>query len=104
MHEHYIIDANGDTVDAIPLCSDACHRDYAGAQYDGWNGAHETEFTQWCAACGVVIPGTDEDDDGQPCDCQRWNIVVNRFPSDDGERCKHGHWMQLPASYLPARL
>ena len=100
MHEHIIIDETGDTVDAVPLCSDACHREYAGDEYAGWSGAHETEFTTWCASCGVVIPGVNEDDDGQPCECQTRNVVVNRFISDDGERCEHGHWVQLPATML----
>lgn len=90
MHEHLIIDDSGDTVDAVPLCSDACHRDWAGDDYQGWNGAHETEFTTFCAQCSVVIPGEDA------CACQRDNVVVNRIPREDGEKCEHGNWIQLP--------
>lgn len=102
MHEMIIEDERGDAVDAVPFCSDACHRDYAGAAYAGWSGCHETEFTTFCAACGVVIPGVDVDYDGQPCECQSRNVVVNRFLSDEGETCEHGHWIQLPARMLEA--
>lgn len=94
MHEHYIEDEDGQLVDAVALCSDACNRDYAGAAYAGWNGCHEAEFTTYCAQCGVVIPGEDS------CGCQRNNVVVNRFRNAEGERCEHGHWLQLPALLL----
>lgn len=94
MHLHSIEDENGELIDAVTLCSDACNRDYAGGEYAGWSGAHESEFTTYCAACGVVIPGEDA------CTCQRSNVLVNRFRSDDGETCKHGNWIQVPASYL----
>ena len=40
MHQHYIEDAQGDLVDTIALCSDACHREYAGEDYAGWSGAN----------------------------------------------------------------
>ena len=94
MHEHYIEDENGELVDVIPLCSDACHRNYAGSDYAGWSGCHETEFTTYCAQCGVVIPGQDA------CEHQTLNVVVNRFRSEEGERCEHGSWIQLPADRL----
>lgn len=91
MHQHYIEDSRGDLIDAIPLCSDACNRDYAGENYRGWNGCHEMEFTTYCRNCGVVIPGFED-----ACQCQRDNVFVNRFLSDDGETCEHGNWIQLP--------
>lgn len=95
MHIRTIQDARGDTVDALNYCSDACHRDDASDAYQGWSGAHELEHTDYCAACGVVIPGFED-----ACDCQLRNIIVNRFRTDEGETCEHGHWIQLPASYL----
>jgi len=94
MHHHRIEDERGDLVDLVTLCSDACHRDYAGDDYQGWSGCHETEFNDWCQQCGVVIPGQDA------CECQLHNVVVNRFLSDTGEKCEHGHWIQVPASYI----
>jgi hypothetical protein len=99
MHIHTIDDDHGDLLDVVNLCSDSCHRAYAGDDYNGWNGCHETEHPDYCASCGVVIPGT-VDDDGTPCDCQTRNVVVNRFLSDDGERCEHGNWIQLPSAHL----
>lgn len=95
MHLQFITDETGDTVDVVEYCSDSCHRDGAGADYAGWSGCHETETTTYCAACGVVIPGLDD-----ACDCQTSNVVVNRFTTDDGVRCAHGRWIQLPASML----
>lgn len=95
MHEMIVEDERGDVVDLLPFCSDSCHRAYAGERYAGWNGANELEHTDYCAACGVVIPC----DDGT-CDCQMRNVVVNRFRTEDGEQCDHGHWIQVPASYL----
>jgi hypothetical protein len=94
MHEHYTYADNGDTVDAFSLCSDSCNQEYAGDDYEGWNGCHESEFTTWCVNCGVVIPGE------SACECQIRNVVVNRFLSKDGEQCQHGNWIQLPASLL----
>ena len=96
MHELLIEDERGDIVDALPFCSDSCHRAYAGERYAGWNGAHELEHTTFCVACGVVIAADDDD----TCDCQLRNVVVNRFRSDTGETCEHGNWIQVPASYL----
>ena len=95
MHYHYMEDESGDVVDLVPLCSDACHRDWAGEDYQGWSGCHEgSDSVEFCANCGVVAGGTYE------CDCQRDNVVVNRFLSDEGEKCEHGHWLQLPACFL----
>lgn len=95
MHIGRIEDARGDTVDMVDYCSDSCHRQHAGDAYAGWDGAHELEHTDYCAACGVVIPGFED-----ACDCQLRNVAVNRFLSDDGERCKHGRWIQVPRSFL----
>lgn len=97
MHLHYVEDERGDLVDAVTLCSDACNRDYAGESYAGWNGCHESEFTTYCAACGVVIPGLED-----ACEHQRDNVVVNRFASETGEKCEHGNWIQLPSSLVAA--
>ena len=93
MHIHSIQE-DGQTVEQFDLCSDACNRQFAGEGYAGWNGAHEAEFTTYCASCGVAIPGEDA------CEHQLTNVVVNRFLSDEGEKCEHGNWIQLPASYL----
>lgn len=97
MHLHYIEDENGELIDAIELCSDACHRDYAGREYAGWSGCHESEHTTYCAKCGVVIPGEDA------CEHQSSNVIVNRFLSDDGEKCEHGRWIQVPHTLLETR-
>lgn len=99
MHEYLITGPDGDVLDVLPMCSDACHRAYARDDYNGWNGAHQTEHTTFCASCGVVI-GADDDD---TCDCQLRNVVVNRFVTDDGEQCPHGNWIQLPAGMLESR-
>lgn len=91
MYEHYIEDKSGDLIEVVALCSDACHRLFAPDDYQGWNGCHETEFTTFCEVCKVVIPGEDS------CSCQGENVVVNRFTSSTGEKCKHGNWIQLAA-------
>jgi hypothetical protein len=96
MHEHYIEDESGELVDVVAFCSDACNRDWSGEAYGGWSGCHETEFTVFCAQCGVAIPGQDA------CEHQTDNVVVNRFPSDTGEKCEHGNWIQVPRSSLEA--
>ena len=95
MHVRMIEDVNGDAIDAVNYCSDACHRGHAGDAYAGWNGAHELEHTDYCASCGVAIPGFED-----ACDCQLRNVVVNRFRTDDGVTCEHGNWIQVSASYL----
>lgn len=94
MHLHEIKDQSGELVELVKFCSDACNRDWAGLDYQGWSGCHETEFTTYCVACGVVIPGFDA------CEHQTSNVVVNRFLSDEGERCEHGNWIQLPLQNL----
>lgn len=98
MHEMWIDDENGDLIDAVPFCCDNCHHDYAGNSYAGWNGCHETEFTTYCQNCGVVIPGFED-----ACECQNRNVVVNRFLSVKGEKCKHGNWIQVPSSFIARR-
>ena len=98
MHYH-IITSHGETVDAIPLCSDSCHQDYDrdhGYGYCGWNGAHESlDYNSYCAQCGVITGCGPES-----CEHQRDNIVVNRFRSVDGETCEHGNWIQVPERML----
>ena len=97
MHYHYIEDSRGDLVDLVPFCCDNCHRAWCernDAAYGGWNGCQESaEYVEFCANCGVAAGGYE-------CDCQRDNVVVNRFLSRDGERCKHGNWIQLPISMM----
>src|SRR5215510_11626134 len=103
MHHLVIDDERGDIADIIKLCSDSCARSYAesnGLEYGGWNGANETEFTDYCAQCGTVLPGVSTDDEGTPCKCQISNVVVNRFDSADGVKCGHGNFIQLPVSML----
>jgi hypothetical protein len=99
MHQHNLEDSRGELTDTIPLCSDSCHRDLCEARglvYDGWNGCLESpDYTAYCAQCGVVA-GIGPD----ACQCQRDNVVVNRFLADDGEACEHGNWIQLPAHLL----
>jgi hypothetical protein len=96
MHYHEIDDANGDLSELIPFCSNSCHRQWCadwGATYAGWNGAHEgAEYNEYCASCGVIAHAGDED----ACACQRDNVVVNRFTTEEGETCEHGKWIQLP--------
>lgn len=97
MHVHLIENGAGNIVDAVPFCSDACHRAYCASHsdltYGGWHGCQEGgDAVEFCAACGVVCWGYD-------CDCQRDNVVVNRFASDSGEKCEHGNWIQLPANH-----
>jgi hypothetical protein len=94
MHLHYIEDERGELVDLVEYCSDACNRDHNRDAYQGWSGCHEAEHTTYCAACGVVIPGEDA------CEHQTDNVIVNRFLSEDGEKCEHGRWIQVPRAYL----
>lgn len=93
MHYHFI-EFQGDLVDLVPFCSDACHQAWCeeeGIEYEGWNGCQEGgDYIEFCANCGVVAGGEYQ------CDHQRDNISVNRFLSEDGEKCEHGHWIQLP--------
>ncbi len=96
MHYHTIEDRYGNLVGLIPFCSDACNRAYCNEhddiEYQGWNGCQEgSDYVEFCAQCGVVAGGAYE------CNCQGDNVVVNRFRCDDGEKCEHGNWIQLPA-------
>lgn len=101
MHIHERTDERGDITDVITFCSDSCHRDWCaatGADYGGWNGCHESpDYGAYCTACGVIAGGA-------RCECQRNNVVVNRFTSDAGEMCEHGNWLQLPAWMLDERV
>ena len=97
MHIHAVENGAGNVVDVIPFCSDACQREYCRShpdiEYDGWHGSQEGgDSVEYCASCGVVCWGHD-------CDCQRDNVVVNRFPSETGEKCEHGNWLQLPCDH-----
>ena len=60
MHFFEVDDQNGDLLDLIPFCSDWCHRSWCvsgGGVYDGWNGAHEVEYSTVCAWCQEKIVG-----------------------------------------------
>lgn len=96
MHYYFVEDERGELVALVPFCCDSCHQQWCeknGVEYLGWNGAHEgADSAEYCAHCGVVA---NAGNDG--CDCQRDNVVENRFPSTTGERCQHGNWLQLPA-------
>ena len=84
-HLHHIEDDRGDLVDLVYLCSDSCHRTWCadnGREYQGWNGCHELEYTDWCAWCGVVLPGYEDAEV-----CQSAYVVVNRFRTDEPEYC-----------------
>lgn len=102
MHLHYIEDERGDLVGLVTFCSGPCHREWcerSGNAYGGWNGCHEGEdCPEFCANCGVFCGGIPD------CDCQRDNVVMNRFLSEYGELCEHGHWVQLPARLVGANL
>ena len=101
MHYHMIEDDTGDLVDIVHFCSDACHRQWCednDEKYGGWNGCNEgSDSVEFCDNCGVVAGGTYE------CDCQRDNVVVNLFLSEEGEKCEHEHWLQVPACFLTSR-
>jgi len=61
MHMHYIEDEQGDVVDIVAYCSDYCHREGEGEDYQGWNGCHEgADYDQECANCGDSIPGLEK--------------------------------------------
>ena len=57
MHLHHIEDSSGDLVDLLEFCSDYCHRDCLGDDYQGWSGCHESEFDTSCGHCGAKIHG-----------------------------------------------
>ena len=102
VHYLFMEDSNGNIVDAIPFCSDECHRQYCiehNIEYNGWNGFYEGgDSRQYCANCGTYAGGGTGSD--APCDCMVHNVVVNRFLSDTGERCIHGNYIQLPARFV----
>ena len=60
-HLHYIEDASGDIVDYMVFCSDFCHCEKVGSQYQGWNGCHELDLTQFCEGigCSEIVRGLD---------------------------------------------
>ena len=87
MHEHWLTDDDGETVDYVPLCSDSCHRMWCEQNdepYGGWSGCHESCQDQWCAQCGVRC---DLDAEG-PCDGMCLPVVVNLVAPVD-TRCPH---------------
>ena len=57
MHLHFIEDSSGDVVDQLEFCSDSCHREGMGEEYQGWNGWHESELDSACGLCGSKING-----------------------------------------------
>lgn len=100
LHYHEIDDAKGDLSELVAFCCDSCHQEWChinGYDYGGWNGCHGSDVNEYCRNCGVIANCGSEDD---YCEHQADNIVVNRFLSEDGERCKHGNWIQLPVSHI----
>ncbi len=60
MHYHIVENQDGELTDAVPYCSDFCHREHQGILYRGWNGCHEgADYDQECANCGEKILGLD---------------------------------------------
>ena len=59
MHLQLIEDLDGQLIDVIEFCSDFCHRDASGVEYQGWNGCNESEFNTVCQNCGAVIEGVE---------------------------------------------
>ena len=62
MHYLMIDNSEGELIDAFPVCSDSCHRQYCevnGLDYGGWCGAMEIEMTTTCENCGDLIEGND---------------------------------------------
>jgi len=54
---HYFMPKDQDQ-DPQPCCSDYCHQQVAGDDYEGWNGCHEgADYDQECANCGDIILG-----------------------------------------------
>ena len=101
MHYHQIEDSNGDLTGLVPFCSDSCHQEWCQVNqvaYGGWNGSHEgSDYSEYCSNCGVIVSVGSMD---ESCACQRDNVVVNRFTTESGETCEHGHWIQLPGSQV----
>ncbi len=100
MHIHRVENEHGHLEDVIPFCCDNCQRAYCEEHpdigpYGGWDGCHEGgDSPEWCANCGVWCGGEAQ------CEHQLHNVVVNRFLSENGEKCNCGHWVQLPAGRL----
>ena len=60
MHYVMIDNSEGDLIEAIPVCSESCGRQYCsdiGLDYGGFNGCHELEFDGLCGSCNSVIVG-----------------------------------------------
>jgi hypothetical protein len=68
-------DEQGDLVGLVYYCSDFCNREH-NPDYGGWNGAHELDTREVCAACGVEVDAVEELDmqwsEGRP------QLVVSR--------------------------
>jgi len=90
MAAHHVEDANGNLLNTVLLCSDACHRlwcDTHGQEYPGLSpsfGEHDTDV--YCAQCGVRCSiGLTND----RCDARCLPVVVNLIgPTFD--TCRHG--------------
>lgn len=66
IHMMFLYDTNGDVVDYHSFCSDYCHRQWCddfGQSYQGWNGAHEVDYTHHCLNCDEVMSVQDLDND-----------------------------------------
>ena len=90
-HQVLIEDANGELVDALPYCSDACAS--ADPHYAGWYGCVEfPDGPEWCVGCGVLINELE-------CGCDA-GVVVNRVTPLEAERCEHGGILCLDAQTM----
>jgi len=58
-HLQLIENLDGDLIDVVEFCSDFCHSDAAGVEYQGWNGCNELEFNSPCQNCGTTIEGVE---------------------------------------------
>ena len=100
MHYHTIEDKDGDTVDAIPYCSDFCNKEGQGDKYRGWNGCHEgADYDQECANCGEVIRGLDYYKE-QDCS-HEWRECITTDGVVVAHSCnKCGAWKKTEAGLL----
>jgi hypothetical protein len=55
VHQHLVEGEDGDIEDALYYCSDSCHRDHTGEDYNGCNGCNEVMAPEWCTNCGDEI-------------------------------------------------
>jgi hypothetical protein len=55
MHLHFIDDLDGNIIDVMEFCSDFCHQDALGVEYQGWNGCHEMQHDTTCQNCGEIL-------------------------------------------------